>query len=326
MRILLVILFLAFEPGCHARAVQTSGQELVLTKTEVQQVINNTIAILGSDYLFEDKTPVLIERLKESLRSGDFDRHYQFGRLKQQLEVALYRASGDSNFELRQRDGLVSPLSTQTDDAPGTIESGVLEGHVGYIALNGDFSFTGAQTQLHRAVETVAGARAVIIDLRKVGLGSLSLTQQFLSYFFPPGTPLADIQFPKGKTQHLLSEALPAPVGFSPHVPVFLINSVFVTGPWELFGYTLKQYGRAVIVGEKTMGVAVMTELLPVSDNVRLRFSRAYLAHPVSKDNWQDWGVEADHDAVMKDSFARALELAVQSELPQEQAQSDGTE
>ena len=315
MRILIAVLFSIIVGFYSDGAVAKSDpSERVLETNEVLEIVNNTIAIIDSEYLFEDKASDITDVLRTSLKSGDFDRAYTFGRLRQQLEVALYRASGDSNFELRQRAGFGSGLSAWSEDSGGVIESGMLEDKVGYIALDGDVNYTSAQADLHRAVQALANAQAIIIDLQRVGLGSLTLTQQLLSYFLPPGTPLADIHFAKGKTQHLLGEVSPDMFRFSSETPVFVVNSAFVTGPWELFGYTLKHYGRAAVVGDKTMGVAVMTALAPVSDNVRLRFSHAYLAHPLSQDNWQDWGVEPDYETgATQDSFTTALTLAQQS-------------
>lgn len=154
----------------------------------------------------------------------------------------------------------------------------------------------------------LANADALIIDLRQADHASLSVALQLLSYFVEPGTAIAKLQKQRQvETIHTPAQASP----FKPSMPIYIVNSAFVAGSWEFFGYTLQQHHKAVIVGEETMGVGYLSQTYPVSDHLAIRLNHALITHPQTGNHWDNQGVIPDFPHTSATAFDQAYQLAL---------------
>ncbi len=287
--------------------------EQVLSEPEVREVVNGTIAALDSHYLFADKVPAVKKALTSRLLQGDFDRQFTFGRLRQQLELSLFQLSGDSRFSILERQGVMSTHDIHSSSDEGAVENGLIDDNIGYVTFEGDIDYPTANQDIDSALAAISQASAVILDLRDATGISLAVSQYLLSYFFESKAPLADLHFAKGRTEHLQSLERVTSERFPAYVPVYVVTSSHVTGVWEFVAAALGKRDHAMVVGEQTMGVAVLTDTLPLSTHTKLRFARAYFTHPGTHDNWQDWGVVADEKTSASAGFEAAVSLARQA-------------
>lgn len=310
-KLLLILIFFTYFSQAHADV----EPELLLSKEEVAEAIKSTVTALEKHYLYPKKAQQASSALLTAQKSGEFDRSFKFGRLKQKVETILISASGDSSFELLKRRTFSSVNIDSDKRQSNSIKVQTLENNIGYIELDGNFLFSDTDNGIPNALEYLAGSDAVIIDLRNAGDGSISLAQHVISYFVEPNTLLGNVYFnPSVDSERIYSVKLEhAPINYRQNFPIFILNSSFVAGPWEFLGYTLKHLHKATIVGEDTIGVATMKKPLPVSEHLSINIAYAQITHPVTDESWQQRGVFADYQTTAQESFEFAYQLALQA-------------
>ena len=92
--------------------------------------------------------------------------------------------------------------------------------------------------------------------------------------------------------------------------PVYILTSSFISGTGEFFSYTLKHLHKAVIVGEQTMGVALISKKQKVNEFISINMPIAIPIHPATNTNWDQVGVAPDYAVKANASFEMAYKLA----------------
>ena len=296
---------------CNTAAAASPHPEPYLEKEEIRLIVENTLTALSQEYLFPEQAEGVQKRLQHELSKGEFTRGYHFGQFRQKFESVLVNGTSDTGFELverRQAGALSTPSQPAEDNA---IDSKLLAENIGYLKLQGDFLKSDRSGDLMNTLLSLRGADSLIIDLREAGAASMDFAQQLASAFLPPGTLMGTVSF---NAVHppvdLYAKALPELSQLGAPLPVYILTSGFVTGPWEFFSYTLKHHDAAVIVGDDTMGVSFMKKAIPVSTHAELTLYYAQITHPVTKDNWQHTGVFADFQVKAEESLEEAVKLA----------------
>jgi C-terminal processing protease CtpA/Prc len=82
---------------------------------------------------------------------------------------------------------------------------------------------------------------------------------------------------------------------FKQNFPLYILNASFVTGPWELFSYSLQVLEKAIVVGEVTMGVDFVNTSAKVGNNVAIEMTSGFITGPDAKGSWNDQGVVPDY-------------------------------
>jgi len=188
-----------------------------------------------------------------------------------------------------------------------------LDGNVGYLDVRRVAVPANAGPAIAAAMELVAGAYALIIDLRHNGGGAPDGVVFWCSYLFD-GEPvhLNDIfRADTGETRQFW--ALPYVPGTRyPDRPVYVLTSGHTFSGGEDFAYTLQALGRATVIGETTGGGAHPTRAFPISPAVHIGIPFARSVNPVTGTNWQGTGVVPDvavpADQALDVAYARALE------------------
>lgn len=285
--------------------------EPYLNKQEVRHIVDNTIDALTQTYLFPDRTQKAIDRLRLEASRGEFTRGYHFGQFRQKFESILVNSTSDTGFELVEKRSVNSLAALPADAEDSAIETEILTDNVGYLKLSGDFLKTDRRADLTQALDYLQTNDALIVDLREAGDASMEFVHHLTSFFLPAGTHMATVSF---NAQHApVALYAEEKAGFSTYrdgLPVFILTSGFVSGPWEFVSYTLKHFEAAVIVGEDTMGVSYMMKTLSVSEHAELTLYYAQITHPVTQENWQQTGVFADYQVSAAESEKVALSLA----------------
>ncbi len=127
-----------------------------------------------------------------------------------------------------------------------------------------------------------------IIDLRNNGGGTLDSVISMLDLMLPEG-PIVRIQYKDG-TETVYKSDVNA---VSNRVPLIILVNGNTASAAELFTSTMRDYGRAIIVGENTYGKGTVQSLIRLSDGSGLRISTSMYAPPYS-DNFEGVGIAPD--------------------------------
>lgn len=221
-----------------------------------------------------------------------------------------------------------SPLARQNY---GFVRTEMLPGGIGYIAVN-QFAQIDPQAPndparraADAALQTVAGARAIIVDLRNSRGGAPAMVAYLASYFVPADAAIFNTFHTRG------ASGSEAPIGdpTGPRrldTPLYILVNGGTGSASESFPYTLQAAHRALIVGEPTNGRANPGGFAPVSGGFAVFVSAGSPENPITHANWEGVGVLPDVAATSANALARAQDLALQRLLDADPQGPDGAE
>ena len=88
------------------------------------------------------------------------------------------------------------------------------------------------------------------------------------------------------------------------NMPMAVITNGQTASAAELFTSCLKDYGKAVVVGEKTYGKGSMQSMVPLPDGGCLKLTTA-LYYPPFSDNYDGVGIEPDIESSIAEEFSK---------------------
>lgn len=284
------------------------------SRTDISNIIDNSIIALQQDYLHRDQSNQTIAALSTFKDSPKFNNGYDATVFTLEFEKLLINATGDHSLALvpmRSTITLSNAENTNATSARYAIHTRRTQSNIGILGLSGDFDVNSAIHAIDNALAELGDVSALIIDLRDAGTTSMDISNNLLSHFVSHNTHLSSVTTNSpANSFDVYSLNKDEKLENSHNIPLFIVNSAFVEGVWEWFSFTLQDIGRANIVGEDTMGIAQMYKFIPVGANQQLKLAYATLAHPSTKQNWQEKGVQADDYARSEEAIALAKELA----------------
>lgn len=221
---------------------------------------------------------------------------------------------------------------------PTTVFSSAFNGF-GYIRVD-NFS-EGTPDQFSKAVEKAIseGAPALIVDVRSVNGGNISAAAEMVDKLVGSGDMLY-VEYNNGETEVIYSSNTR-----ETDIPMVVIVNESTSGAAEFFAASLRDFGKAKIIGTQTLGVGSLQEIYRLDDGsaIQLTVGKYFLAN--SKKPWEGTGVTPDHvvtidyvpdftditmlDATMDTQLAKAIEVASSSVIPKnsenpEESSSEG--
>ena len=169
----------------------------------------------------------------------------------------------------------------------------VLAGNVGYLEVR---EFAAPSAQLERAygaaLTLLQNTDAILIDLRQNGGGHGSSATLLAATFFAQATRFVDTY--DRPTNRRTEGWTPGVIPWlrRPSVPLYILTSKATYSAAEAIAYGLQANGRATIVGEATGGGAHPTEYKAISGSIILALPESRSEHPVTRQNWQQVGVQ----------------------------------
>lgn len=192
----------------------------------------------------------------------------------------------------------------------GFKEVKILDGNIGYLNLT---SFTnpelGAEEAVTAAMNLLSHTDALIIDLRQNGGGHSTMVTLLASYLFDSKPVLlSDFYTRVGAKETLEQEwTLPQVKGKKrPGTDVYILTAFRTFSAGESFAYSLQNYKRATIVGERTGGGAHIVTYKIVNDNFMIKVPFGRPVDPNTKTNWEKTGIKPDIETAPKDALLAA--------------------
>ncbi|HEU4410313.1 MAG TPA: S41 family peptidase, partial [Polyangiaceae bacterium] len=194
----------------------------------------------------------------------------------------------------------------------GVAEARVLEGGVGYVKLTSFYPLEFAARPLGEALRAVAGAGALVLDLRGNGGGDDEAANAVTAALLDDDRRLLLRYQDRARvTREVRAEhVLPGPrFGASRPLAVLLDRRSFSAA--EAVAYVLQAEGRARVVGEPTGGGAhLTTKERDLPQGFRLGVPDEMPIHPRTGANWEGKGVSPDLPAPAADALDVALRWA----------------
>lgn len=333
MRTRFVSLVAALTLGALAPFTSAADQAPVSNPREIATEVAKAV----DDVYFDVKRGhTIAEGLRANAQKGDYDRFTNPLDLATALTSYLHPFDGHFTVVYRPGDeplpggprrggpgagpgpgpapGANAPVARQNY---GFVRTEMLPGGIGYLQVNQFAQIDPrdandpARKAVDAALQSVAGARAIIIDLRDSRGGAPSMVAYLASYFVPSGAQIFNTFHTRGAS---LSEA-PVVDPTGPRrldAPLYILVNGGTGSASESFPYTLQAAKRAVIVGEPTNGRANPGGFVRVSGGFAVFVSAGSPENPITHANWEGKGVQPDLPVASADALARAQDVALQ--------------
>ncbi len=242
--------------------------------------------------------PAFARALTDDLRRATGDGHVQFE------HVGAGAAPGEDGW-------IAAWLGRGPAVNWGVGEARVLEGGVGYLKIASFYPVKNAAGALAGALRAVAGAGALVLDLRGNGGGEDSGANALLSALFDDDRVLLAYRDRARVTREDRAAHVLAAPRFGGGRPIAVLIDRRSFSAAEAVAYVLQAEGRARVFGAPTGGGAHMTtEERELPGGFRVGLPDLMPVQPRTGANWEGKGVTPDVATAAEDALPRALEWA----------------
>lgn len=191
----------------------------------------------------------------------------------------------------------------------GIQELDVLDGNIGYIAING---FPGSEASVlatRKAMIKLKDTSAIIFDIRQHGGGRMDEISEIASFLFTEPTHMVTMRSPHnndGKPDPHIS----SPNDYATHYqnkPIYVLTSDYSASAAEHFAMSMKSTGRAILIGETTAGYGHWGGIFPIANDFELFVPVGRTYHPKTELGWESFGITPDIQIKATESLDYAL-------------------
>jgi hypothetical protein len=297
-------------------------------KTEVVKGVGELMVKL---YIFPEKAKEMAALLTKKLGEGEYDKFEDVQAFARALTEDLQGVSKDRHIRCVYGPEIVKRIrarkSQSADDREkerlqalkeermmnfGFQEVKLLDGNIGYLDLRGFSGFREAAETAIAAMNFLANADAVIIDLRRNGGGNPEMIQLISSYFLKERTHLNSFENRGQDTmeQYWSFHYVPGKPMFD--TDLYILTSQRTFSAAEEFTYNMKNLKRATIVGETTGGGAHPGGMQIVNDSFLVWVPAGRAVNPISKTNWEGTGIAPDIAVEREKALEKARTVALE--------------
>lgn len=287
--------------------------------------IDTVLAQVSEHYIFPDVAERVCRVLRCGLAAGAYCEASDDESFAEQVTRDLQSVNGDKHLRLlhsvdeipEQEGPEVADQDRHRREAElaghGFAKVDRLAGNVGLLDIRRLFAASISGDAAVAAMNLVAGADVLLIDLRHNGGGDPAMVALLCSYLFDDAVHLNDIYArADGRIrQYWTASFVPGPK-FGGSKPIYLLTSGETFSGAEELCYDLQQVGRATLVGETTRGGAHPTRRHRVAPHLVAAVPCSRSVNPASGTNWEGVGVAPDvavnADAAFDLAYALALE------------------
>ena len=310
-RFLVVLLITVF--SLLASAAHSNVDNNEISARDMRKAVNNIVFALENVYLHPEKAEYLSQVLLSDSHTKKFKTNQDIETFRDYLRTTLVKVTHDTGFDISEEPELIRNYENGTElvkESKGSISVEISESNIGYLNITGDLTFSGAEQLMSESFQLMTGVDAMIIDLRLADKVDIALVQQMVSYFIPQGSVIGELKS-NSETIALKALASAQTEKFKNNFPLYVVNSSFVAGEWEFFSHALQTFGKAVVVGENTMGVGELSKSVKVAQGVVLTLPYAVINHPETGESWEQSGITPEYHISSDKGMSKAYELAL---------------
>jgi hypothetical protein len=294
------------------------------------EVVKGIGELMVKLYIFPDKAKEMDALLMKKLQEGQYDKFEDVQTFVRVLTDDLRSVSKDRHIRVIYGPEIVKRIrareSQSADDREkwrqqalreerkenfGFQEVKLLDGNIGYLDLRGFSGYREAAETGIAAMNFLANADAIIIDLRRNGGGSPAMIQLISSYFLKERTHLNSFENRGEDTleQYWSFHYVPGRPMFD--TDLYILTSQRTFSAAEEFTYNMKNLKRATIVGETTGGGAHPGGTKIVNDSFLVWVPTGRAVNPITKTNWEGTGIAPDIAVERDKALEKARTLAL---------------
>ncbi|MBN1183182.1 MAG: S41 family peptidase [Bacteroidales bacterium] len=306
-----VLLYTTFPCSC---------QNMTLSVKEKINITDTCLSAFKDYYIYPDHITELEMIVKNKLREGDYDSISNLENLTCQLRKDFRTILKDKHIWIDILENLPVKDSDVSDSIKteklkksnfGFIELQFLPGDIAYLKLDAFVDYNFGKETASRYMKRLTEGDAIIIDLRENHGGHENMVRFIASYFFADSVQLNSLYF-RFSDSLITQWTDPVTAGDRLiHQRLFILTSGNTSSAAESFTYAMKNYKRATIIGETTMGAAHWKETYILPDlGIFLEIPVARPVNPVTKKDWEGTGISPDISISSDKALERAIELA----------------
>lgn len=276
-----------------------------------QAAVASLADALRQRYVYPDVGAKLADTVTANMKAGAYDTLIDPVQFATRLTADMYSVAHDKHLRLATPN---SPPANGLPAQPPHNEAGVvradkLEGGIGYIEVVQFPPLAQFKPVIDRAMATLAGSKALIIDDRRDIGGAPASVAYLVSFLVPQGAHINDIVLRTPNTTDFTRQEFDAqstPVNLAGR-PIMVLTSALTISGGEEFAYDVQNLKAATVVGETTAGGANPTGPVPLIPNMTAFIPNGRAENPVTRTNWEGKGVRPDVAVAAPQAFGVAL-------------------
>lgn len=295
---------------CSNAFAQQGDNNEPVSDSQKADIIRKAISLLKENYIFPQRVGAIAAKLNSpASRQKYADTHTLFAFLEQ-FNQDLETSGHDKHLDVFYGPQIVAKIRKEESTTDPTAvppeylrllayenyrlrKAERMDGNIGYLKLNGFVEPELSKEVLASAINFIAHASAVILDLRENGGGSAAAAHLLMSCFLPDSTLLGEFSNRRGEAIKLYTRAEAGMVRL-PDVPLYILVSSRTSSAAEAVAYSLQQLKRATVVGEITHGEANPGMRFAITDKLYMMIPTAVNRNAVTGTNWDGVGVLPD--------------------------------
>lgn len=260
--------------------------------------------LIRQHYLFADRAESLARRV-EGWATGETPGVGSADELATVLTELLRGATGDGHFRVMARvftdeESAAAPEDRWQHSMPGPASNfgfrsvEVTEG-TALLTLDSLDPITWSGATAVAAMEFARHAERVLIDVRGCRGGDPELIALIAGYFLGPSpVELGTVHWRDGSTETLWSDPDRASFQFEPEVGLVVVIGPSTASGGEAIADHLQAPGRALVVGQPSVGAAHRIKEFQLTDDLVARIPSGYVTNACTGTDWEGTGVTPD--------------------------------
>jgi len=305
-------------------------RDIPVTPAGRDSIITQVISLVRQNYADSNAAALLSNAIQKTWRDGGYSRFDSAAGLVATLTDDLRRAHRDEHLRLdyfvvarpmRGQAGASRPedlaarhrIAARRGYGIDRVER--LPGNVALLSLRSFEPVSIGGPALQSAMRLMAGADAVILDLRQNGGGYGDMDGELTSYFVEGGTIMSEsYDRASGTTER---GVVPMRQGGPPFrgTPLYVLTCRRTFSAAEGFTHTMRARGLATVVGDTTRGGANPVQVFQLSPHFALFLPTGRVTDLVTRSNWEGTGIAPDVPAPAASAFEVAYRRALESLL-----------
>jgi hypothetical protein len=295
--------------GIRAAGVSAMSPDSLDAETH-RQVLVEVADVIRDNYAEPLVGQAIADKIMTHVERGGADSATDAQRLVTEVMGVIRSMVADRHFQFSDRlaeraDSDASPHRSRSKHGLRTVR--MLEGQTAYFEFDG---FPGDDESLKAVTKTIQeqpDMRAVVFDLRDNNGGAGDMVVLLCNHLLDAGQLLYTFA---GRSDDAPTEVTSSACDrhFGTAIPVYILTSENTLSAAEAFAYILQDLGRAVVVGERTAGMANPSRTFTVAGRFDLTVPFLIIRYGKSGGTFAGVGVVPDVEVSAESALEAALE------------------